>query len=71
MGFISIKASSSSSAGYICTFVHSMVQNIFISVRGRNFTGTGLGKNNHLAFGIQAQLKCNIRYIHTLGWILK
>lgn len=37
-------------APHACTFV----QNRFVSVRGRNFifTGAGLGKNDHLAFGI-------------------
>lgn len=45
MGFmihLNRKASSSSSAGYICIFVHSVVQ---VSVQGVNFTGAGLGKN--------------------------
>lgn len=31
--------------------------------------GWGRIKNYHLAFGIQAQLKCNIRYIYTYFWV--
>lgn len=64
------KASSSSSVGLHCTFVHSMVQNRFVSVRGRNFifTGAGLGKNDHLAFGIWHSGTTQVQYTYIL-WV--
>lgn len=49
------------------TFVHSIVQNIQNLFRFRVGILPGLGwgriKNYHLAFGIQAQVECNIRYL--------
>lgn len=53
---------------YICTFNSTEYSDLFRFGVGI-LAGAGLGKNLRISFGIQAQLKCNIRYIHTLGWI--
>lgn len=60
------KASSSSSAGYICTFVHSKVQNIQICF-GSGWEFYRDWEEYHLAF----RHNSSAIYIHTLGWILK
>lgn len=62
MGFIS-SSSSSSSVGLHLYIVYSIVQNIQNLFRFRVGILPGLGWG--ISFGIQAQLECNIRYVHT------